>query len=105
MQIVDFIRDNWQFISSAILALLTIIAMIIKKKPVNKYVDDFYGELVSLIQAAESTYGNGFGADKKKFVLSTFMARHPDYDVYCVSDAIEDILKSPQKKGDKDGKK
>ena len=40
MQIVDFIRDNWQFISSAILALLTIIAMIIKKKPVNKYTDD-----------------------------------------------------------------
>lgn len=101
----NFIVENWQFISSALLALLTIIAMIIKKKPINKYVDEFYGELVSLIQAAEISFGSGSGKDKKKFVLGTFMARHPDYDVYQVSDAIEDILTTPLKKGDQDGKK
>ena len=37
--IKDFIVQNWQFISSAILAVLTIIAMLVKKKP--QTLDDF----------------------------------------------------------------
>lgn len=110
--LVNFLRENWQFISSAILALLTIIAMLIKRKP--KTIDDFIigileviNDLPEFINEVEEV-GNGlskkikvqqFALNDLKSRLKRTLTKTELSQALChIDDALESILSTPQKK-------
>lgn len=103
----EFIVNNWQYISAALVVVLEIILMLIKKNP--KVIDpSIYSKITSLIQDAEKTFGSGHGEEKKQFVVSSFLASSPidTYPKKFVEFVVEDILSTPEKKEVKsDGKK
>lgn len=68
-----FIVDNWQFISTVLLAIFSLICMIIKRRPLSldefqSALDDCYRNLPYFIQRAENNISNG--DDKLDFVLA-----------------------------------
>lgn len=114
---IDFLRENWKLILEAVVLIASVILLIVKKKPVkvlegvinllNRYV-------VSAINEAEATGLKG--SDKKKYchdILIGFAAASLGFDqertnrLYgeYVDVLIENILSTPQKKGDNDGTK
>lgn len=115
MNIVDFLRDNWSFISTGVLAVLSIIIMIIKRRPkkfeeLNQVISDVIAKIPGFIIDAETT-GDYNGQDKKSFVVSwcfQFIEKALGRDLsgseelYCykaISYFIELVLESPTKKG------
>lgn len=115
-----FIVDNWKIILEVILLILSVVLFILKKKPV-KVVDSVKTFIVralpTFINSAEK-YVDVFeptrkitGEEKMRMVLHdcyTFMidelgVPQEDLCIYTswLREAIEDILDTPQKKGEK----
>lgn len=102
-KVVNFIVENWQFISIAIVVLLEITLFIIKKRPKTVLQDDgVYQDLVSLIEEAEKIVWAS-GEQKKNYVLDKFADAHSYASDPAVRKTlgffIEDILSTPTKKG------
>lgn len=115
MEIVQFLRDNWSFISTGVLAVLSIIIMIIKRRPkkfeeLNQIVTEAIAKIPGFIIDAEYTPDLN-GQDKKNLVVSwcfDFIEKalgrelsHSD-ELYCykaISYFIELVLTSPTRKG------
>ena len=111
--IKDFIVQNWQFISSAILAVLTIIAMLVKKKP--QTLDDFvlalHQALMDVPYFIQKVEHSGDGSLKKLQVQQLTLDKVKEYlrrsltkteinqSLIFIEDAIEEILSCPTKKG------
>lgn len=116
--VLNFIKDNWSFISTAILGTLSLILMIIKRKP-KKY-DEFVScvsrvisSMPGFINAAEEfKEPDENGQDKKAAVIGWCFQKMEnlikreltdDEELYCYktfSYYVEAILSTPQKKGD-----
>lgn len=117
MQVVDFIVNYWQYLSIALVVLIEIVILIIKRHP-KKY-DDFvqvveqaFVHVPSIISAAEEVYtASGEGVQKMEFVLFEILnfiegrlhrdvnEKECDYIYKTFSQFIEAILDAPTKKG------
>lgn len=119
MEIVNFLRDNWQFISTAILILFYFfIALISKKKKViveDGLLSRIYTSAINLINIAESKFKKG--DDKLNYVVNTLVELFPNYSELIGDEVakkvpwgnvtakeaftalVEEILSTPQKKG------
>lgn len=114
---IEFLVRYWQFISTGILFVITLIAIFVKRRP--KTLDDFYSCLNDTlclvpiyVKVAEDTYGSGNGNLKKKFVINELferfkraMKRAPseseeDRAIFAIESQLESVLAAPQKKGD-----
>lgn len=102
MEVLNFIRDNWQYISSVIVIIITIIAMLIKRKPVTEVHDDsVISHILDYVIQAEEIFGHGHGADKLDYVKKCLVNSGKDagLDMSTIEMLVEYVLSSPQKKG------
>ena len=109
-QILQFIIDNWQFFGSILLSLITFIVLVCKKK--TKVVDAIniviQKLVVDFVKLAEEKFGAGNGQTKHNFVFNGCVSYIREYfpeinphDYYSlINETIEDILSTPQKKGE-----
>lgn len=115
MQVLDFIVNNWQYISIALVVLLDIIILIVKNRPkrfdeINDIISQCIAKIPAFIQDAESL-GDYDGADKKSLVVGWLFqfientlkrapsASEEQYIYKALSYYIEAILDCPTKKG------
>jgi hypothetical protein len=110
MIVLEFLRDNWQYVVIGLSAIVEVLVLFVFKR--RKSVSPFY-EVVSvlpkLIDKVESRIGAGNGAIKKEKVLDAAIVLYEKLTGVCLSksskivkdldDAIESILTTPQKKG------
>lgn len=115
-ELLNFMRDNWQWLSSLLAFLvLEIIVLITKKKPLSlDEFDEAYNKVLQLvpglISLIEESVGPGSGSIKKEIVIDKALTRMEFYlhrdltqieaDVVSkgVSDFVERVMASPQKK-------
>lgn len=76
MRLVDFLRDYWQYISAALLVLIDIIIILVKKRPTSKdelndVIKNCIGKLPYLIRLAEEQNLNG--TNKKEYVFENLL--------------------------------
>lgn len=112
---VEFLRENWRFLVELLCLVLSIILLLLKKK--NKVVisssviSDVLVNLPAYIEHAEEKYGSGHGNEKLKFVMSEAIKFLEIETGLSTADIlrsygetlilnIENILSTPQKKGD-----
>lgn len=107
MDYVNFLKSYGGLILAALTVLLTIIAMIIKKKPVVDIFDkSAYENIVQYIKEAENKYGAGHGETKLTYVVNRFAAQlsESEREQYgnilfnAVSQIVDDILDTPERK-------
>lgn len=121
-EIKQFIVQNWQFISFALVVFFEFVLMFIKRR--SKFVvqdTSIYQFLIDIINEAEGLFASGNGIAKKEFVIARFKERYQktveDWISYykkthpfdrgndekilddTLSYFIEKILSTPQKKG------
>lgn len=111
-EVSKFIVDNWQYISIAIIVLLEIVLLIVKRFKLKLNLPtSIYEKVCKLVKEAEQTFGAGHGDEKLKYVVSRYLQEEKvpgcfysefSWWVKCI---VEDILGTPQKKGEEDGKK
>lgn len=106
-QLVLFIQNNWQNILTLVLTFATLLLTIFKKRiKVVESIKQFILERLPLfIDTAEKLFEDG--EKKKAFVISQIVQLVEktfgcDIDEYVdfISDSIESILATPQKKGE-----
>lgn len=106
--IIEFCKTYWREILSCLTVLITVVIQLLKKRPSYNLLDaikeDILGILPELICAVEID-GNGQRKKNavidavKSFVEKKYGISLPDKLLIYVSNAIEDILSTPQKKG------
>lgn len=68
--IVQFLRDNWRDLLVIVIALVTLVVNLIKRKVnINDVLSVAYSAIPDLVSSAEAKYGAGHGEDKFKFVF------------------------------------
>lgn len=103
---LQFIVDNWQWFSTILASLFSLILLLIFKKRTKVDVVDpsIYFELIPLINKAEKLYPSGEGKEKLDYVRAEFNKLHPvkldGINLYAnvVDNFVEDILSTPHKK-------
>lgn len=110
-QVFEFIVRYWKYISIAIVIIIEVLIILIKKKPV-KVIDGvksaILASLPDYIAEAEAKFGKGKGEEKLKYVVAKCLLdlknAQPELDcslyIDLIQDAVESILKTPQKKGE-----
>lgn len=110
-EIFDFIVKYWKYISVLLILIVEIIIFVIKKKPV-KVIDSVKGfisaALPGLIELAESQFpAGGHGQEKFELVFNLLkeLLQENGYEMTSTLNEftckqIENILSTPQKKGD-----
>lgn len=105
--IKNFLLEHWELVLSSIFLLVSFVLGLIKKKPVLNKVAIYLNELFQRIPIyIEMVEKDGHGAEKKRLVLQLckeFLITqfgYYDFDVIekVISDHIEDVLNTPQKK-------
>lgn len=107
--VIDFILENWQLIAHAVIALVSVIFFILKKKP-NQIIDSVAEGILKFLphalNLAELTALKGVA--KKEYCINLireWARQHSieltDYYIDFASKQIELILSTPQKKEDK----
>lgn len=100
---IQFIVDNWQFVSSAAISIVTFILLLIFKRRPCIIDNSQYKDLLVLINEAEKKFGNGHGDEKLNYVLDTYLnfkgLEKSYWNVSSVKHLVEYILSSPQRKG------
>lgn len=116
MNIVDFFREYWQLIGTALLIILEVILIVIKRRPLS--LDEFQAVLDDVLKSIphwcstiENITGPGQGELKKQVVLQKSLDRvasklgrdlteaESNKVFSCCSTMIESVLATPQKKG------
>ena len=103
MDYVNFLKSYGGLILAAITALLTIIAMIIKKKPIIELYDKSgMKDLIRLVIQAEQLFGAKEGVNKLEYVISNYASiigakRTIPFDA-AVSTLVDTILDTPERK-------
>lgn len=113
--VVSFLRDNWSFISTGILTVLSIVILIVKKRPkkwdeLNQIITQCIAKVPGFVCEAEEM--NGYtGLDKKNFVVSwcfqfientlkrDLTLSEEQYAYKAISYFIEAVLTAPTKEG------
>lgn len=109
-KILPFILENWRFLLEILLSVVLLLIAIFKKKVKVNIPDNVWIMLPGFIKEAEEEFGPGTGTQKLQFVikkvlqyinvntgisLSTLNNLVPQ-----IVEQIEEILKTPTKKGD-----
>lgn len=113
---LEFLKEYKEVLVSGLAVILTIICMIIKRKPKTidefaKILDDVCLGVPAVVSKQEEVYGSGHGLSKKKdsyevlynrFVsrLGRKLSEDEEFIVFNrINKQIEDVLEAPQKKG------
>lgn len=105
--IKNFLLEHWELVLSSVFLLVSFVLGLIKKKPVLNKVAIYLNELFQRIPIyIEMVEKDGHGSEKKRLVLELckeFLISqfgYYDFDVLekTISDHIEDVLNTPQKK-------
>ncbi len=113
-EFVVFLRDNWKFLVEILLLVISVIICLVKRTKINipgSVISDLLIKIPSWINEAEQEIGVGKGQEKLKYVFSKAVdflhevmdlstadiIRYYGENLIC---SIEDILSTPQKKGD-----
>ena len=100
--------ENWKLVAFGLCLCIELVLFLIKKKPI-KVVDTIYQQIYKLVICCIKVVERpGNGSQKKTAVLSMVQEwlaeKHPevDFQIYLdfASKLIEDILSTPQKKGE-----
>lgn len=105
-QIVDFIRDNWSYISFGLVILMELILLIVKRNKTSVYDNSIIAQLIPLVAAAEEIFGSGHGKEKLDYVVKTYNESHlqAQLPVKVIESFVESILATPEKKGSRNEK-
>lgn len=106
MEFINFLLDNWQYFSVCLIIVLDVFLFIFGKNKTQIVDDGVYSLLIELVRESESLFKNG--EDKLDYVVDNFLARRPclkSSDRRLVVGLVENILSTPQKKGDNYGSK
>ena len=108
---IDFIVKNYQFIALVVAALVDVILLLVAvcRKKVNPSLDEVLVSIPDFIRYAEEKFGSGNGDKKKDYVMGIALSLYKhitgfevskDSHIYkVISGTIENVLKTPQKKG------
>ena len=110
--ILDFIFDNWYYLLSILILLLSFIISIVRKRANSNLVDSVKSSLLELLPSFISLaeVSEVPGEDKKNFVINLALDRissllgcklsdaDKSYWVSFISSSLESILSTPQKK-------
>lgn len=110
--ILDFILDNWYYLLSILILLLSFIISIVRKRANSNLVDSVKSSLLELLPGFISLaeISEVPGADKKNFVIDLALDRISSllgcklsdadraYWISFISSSLESILSTPQKK-------
>lgn len=109
-EILNFCLENYRLILDLVSIVVLIVFFIIKKKPVNSILEAIYQCALLAIIDTEKTELKG--KDKLEYAVHLVNKwlgeKYPNLDLnryqYLITNTIEIILSTPQKKGEKDGK-
>lgn len=110
--VLDFIVDNWYYLLSILILLLSFIISIIRKRANSNLIDSVKSSLLELLPSFISLaeVSEVPGEDKKNFVINLALDRissllgcklsdaDKSYWVSFISSSLESILSTPQKK-------
>ncbi len=110
--ILDFIVDNWYYLLSILILLLSFIISIVRKRANSNLVDSVKSSLLELLPSFISLaeVSDVPGEDKKNFVINLALDRissllgcklsdaDKSYWVSFITSSLESILSTPQKK-------
>ena len=110
--LLDFIVDNWYYLLSILILLLSFIISIVRKRANSNLVDSVKSSLLELLPSFISLaeVSEVPGEDKKNFVINLALDRISSllgcklsdtdraYWVSFISSSLESILSTPQKK-------
>lgn len=110
--ILDFICDNWYYLLSILILLLSFIISIVRKRANSNLIDSVKSSLLELLPSFISLaeVSEVPGEDKKNFVINLALDRissllgcklsdaDKSYWVSFISSSLESILSTPQKK-------
>lgn len=105
-QFFEFCLQHWDFISSIILVIASVVIMAIKKKPVLNAMDNIlievFSRLPEWINSAEALKGAEVKKalvleSAKKFVKDQFSMDLPESYISLIGEKVEAILSTPQK--------
>lgn len=108
--LIQFIKSNYKLIAMGLFLILELILFLLKKRPKEKInIEELILKLLPyFIKEAEGYLGQGKGNEKFNFVYDNLKSYISEkyglkVDTYkkFISDAIESILETPQKKGAK----
>ena len=105
-KVIDFCLQNYRLILDLVSIIVVIVFFIIKKKPVNSIVEAIYQCALLAIIDTEKT--DLKGKDKLEYALHLVNKwlgeKYPNLDLkryqYLITNTIEIILTTPQKKGE-----
>lgn len=110
--VLDFIIDNWYYLLSILILLLSFIISLVRKRANSNLVDSVKSSLLELLPSFISLaeVSEVPGEDKKNFVINLALDRissllgcklsdaDKSYWVSFISSSLESILSTPQKK-------
>ncbi len=110
--ILDFIVDNWYYLLSILILLLSFIISIVRKRSNSNLIDSVKSSLLELLPSFISLaeVSEVPGEDKKNFVINLALDRissllgcklsdaDKSYWVSFITSSLESILSTPQKK-------
>jgi len=106
MDFVKFLVDYWEYISIALLVILDVVILIVKRIKFNvELPSNSYEQLVQLVNEAEVQFGSGHGSEKLQYVVKKYFQQN---NISClmnvpllkyVRNIVEIILSTPTKKG------
>lgn len=110
--VLDFILDNWYYLLSILILLLSFIISLVRKRANSNLVDSVKSSLLELLPSFISLaeVSEVPGEDKKNFVINLALDRissllgcklsdaDKSYWVSFISSSLESILSTPQKK-------
>lgn len=110
--VLDFIVDNWYYLLSILILLLSFIVSLVRKRANSNLIDSVKSSLLELLPSFISLaeVSEVPGEDKKNFVINLALDRissllgcklsdaDKSYWVSFISSSLESILSTPQKK-------
>lgn len=111
-KVLSFLSENWKELSVLLVAILTfLVSMLRKKGKVDPVVEYVLTQVPDVIIAAEERVGSGNGEEKKRIVMSMIGLIYKKLTGYILkedskyfslfSKYVELVLSTPQKKEDK----
>lgn len=91
-----FIVENWQYISIALVIILDIVLLIVKRNKTNIIDNGLFKKVIDLTILAENKFGAGHGEDKLNFVLSSLSTEGVPEGM--LKSIIEYVLSAPKRK-------
>lgn len=101
---INFILDNWQFVSTSAVSVISFILLLIFRRKVCIGVDkqSLYEDVIAGVKLAEERWPEGNGGKKHQFVRDWIKEKRGwfFYDVMesTIDTYIEQVLSCPQKK-------